>query len=194
MTDKQIIIDDVDVSKCTCFDDGECLNPCETVTNCEASINCRYKQLKRKEQECEELKKQLEEESKLGHKTIQDESNTFFDLLKIQKELGYLKEALEKEFITYRLEGFVPVFTYKGYELDKLIGKNNELKSDNKHLNGLLDQALKELEEHREALEKIKELIQKEISDCEHCDDCASCEYNCCTKQILQICDEVNDV
>ena len=43
------------------------------------------------------------------------------------------------------------------------------------------------------AIEKIKELIQKEINDCEHCEDCASCEYNCCTQQILQICDEVND-
>jgi hypothetical protein len=68
-----------------------------------------------------------------------------------------------------------------------------ELKAENKHLNGLLDQALKELEEHRDALEKVRDLIQKEINDCEHCDDCASCEYNCCTKQILQICDEVNE-
>ena len=68
-----------------------------------------------------------------------------------------------------------------------------ELKSDNKHLNGLLDQALKELEEHRETLEKVRELIKKEIADCEHCDDCASCEYNCCLKQALQICDEVNE-
>ena len=63
MTDKQIIIDGVDVSgcenygetmakthNCTLYD--EYLRPCK-------GTNCYYKNWKRKEQECEELKKLL---------------------------------------------------------------------------------------------------------------------------------------
>ena len=63
MTDKQIIIDGCDVSgcenygetmakthNCTLYD--EYLRPCK-------GTDCYYKQLKRKEQECEELKEQL---------------------------------------------------------------------------------------------------------------------------------------
>lgn len=43
----------------------------------------------------------------------------------------------------------------------------------------------------KQAIEKIKELIQKEIDDCEHRDDCTSCEYNCCIRQAMRICNEV---
>ena len=62
--DKQIIIDDVDISGCEyCLkmtkyrctiqrDVYKCL--------CEENPNCHYKQLKRKEQECEELKEDRE--------------------------------------------------------------------------------------------------------------------------------------
>ena len=64
MTDKQIIIHDVDVSGCTyskigidkkyyceqdLYDDGT------PVFTCDECANCYYKQLKRKEQECERL-------------------------------------------------------------------------------------------------------------------------------------------
>ena len=41
------------------------------------------------------------------------------------------------------------------------------------------------------AIEKIKELIQKEIDDCFDCGDCESCGYNCCLRQAMQICNEV---
>lgn len=57
----------------------------------------------------------------------------------------------------------------------------NQLKSDNKHLNGLLDQALKELEEHREILEKVRDYCNKYPQN--------SIGFK---QQILQICDEVN--
>ena len=74
MTDKQIIIDGVDVSGCEyCLkmtkyrctiqrDVYKCL--------CEENPNCHYKQLKRKEQEVEELKEQLSidnKDEKSGH-------------------------------------------------------------------------------------------------------------------------------
>lgn len=64
MPDKKIITDGIDVSKCEyCLkmtkyrctiqrDVYKCL--------CEENPNCHYKRLKRKEQECEELKKELQ--------------------------------------------------------------------------------------------------------------------------------------
>ena len=68
MTDKQIKIDGIDVSKCKYIDiDFEkpichCIsqrNECEMP--CEYNKDCYYKQLKRKEEECEELKQTLTE-------------------------------------------------------------------------------------------------------------------------------------
>ena len=64
MTDKQIIIDDVDVSGCEWIRevglDSEyictCNSPNKTSGYCKYNPNCHYKQLKRKEQECERLR------------------------------------------------------------------------------------------------------------------------------------------
>lgn len=47
------------------------------------------------------------------------------------------------------------------------------------------------LDQLKQSIARVKELIQKEINDCEHCDDCTSCGYNCCLRQAMQICDEV---
>ena len=81
MTDKQIIIDGVDVSGCSYIipPHKQCPNkpmPYAKETSCIAckehntklnfcknNPNCYYKQLKRKEQECEELKKIINKES-----------------------------------------------------------------------------------------------------------------------------------
>ena len=60
--DKQMIIDGVDVSGCKCFyinashpELQECINPyCKDL--CKNNPNCYYKQLIRKEQECNQLK------------------------------------------------------------------------------------------------------------------------------------------
>lgn len=55
MTDKEIIIDGVDVSKCSNYDHDsyfECKDGC---CHCDEIPNCYFKQLKHKEQECEEL-------------------------------------------------------------------------------------------------------------------------------------------
>ena len=72
MTDKQIIIDGVDISKCKHYDEvfnycdqsylgeGGLLKNTKNPKRCECSPNCYYKQLKRKEQECEELKEDRE--------------------------------------------------------------------------------------------------------------------------------------
>lgn len=64
MTDKQIIIDGVDVRGCKNFSCGICEEENKIprtinhfTADCRMYPNCNYKQLKRKEQECEELKK-----------------------------------------------------------------------------------------------------------------------------------------
>lgn len=79
MTDKEkIIIDAVDVSECeyvcnTAFGNIGCKLPFSEEIHCCNIPNCYYKQLQRKDQECEELKKeQLEIKKYLGisHKSI----------------------------------------------------------------------------------------------------------------------------
>ena len=70
MTDKQMI-DGIDVNKCQHY--GKCSTYCYIVDElCSDNPNCYYKQLKRKEQECEELK---------------SENFTFEELIKTQEEL-----------------------------------------------------------------------------------------------------------
>lgn len=72
MTDKQIIIDEVDVSGCKHFHYDECLNLEETVSACKYNPNCLFKQLARKTQECEKLKKYLNQirDEELSHLDI----------------------------------------------------------------------------------------------------------------------------
>lgn len=57
MTDKQMI----DVTKCIHFNKSDIPNGCTCYWDGECNHNCYYKQLKRKEQEYERLKKTLKE-------------------------------------------------------------------------------------------------------------------------------------
>lgn len=64
MTDKQIIVDDVDVARCRYFTSEEDFNNCGHICK---GTECKYKrlwykkQLKRKEQECKKLKQTIAE-------------------------------------------------------------------------------------------------------------------------------------
>ena len=66
MTDKQIIIDGVDVSGCSYYQYNMCTATKDDYGDCSLCCqdydmnDCYYKQLKRKEQECEELKHEVE--------------------------------------------------------------------------------------------------------------------------------------
>lgn len=64
MTDKEIIVDGVNVAGCVRLQDDEI--SCDLGGECEGWENCYYKQLKRKEQECEELKEQLQANQPTG--------------------------------------------------------------------------------------------------------------------------------
>ena len=174
MTDKQIIIDGIDVSGCDCYYNGKCLCEYNEINrkiiryySCNKFPNCYYKQLKRseaqceamfvshtdlekaykaKEQECEELKKIINEA-----KNSKLDLNSFF--------------AIEATVAEYQLE------------LD-------QLKAENKHLNDLLNQALKDYEKTRETLTEIKEIA---------CREAETSRYNgsYTWKQILQKISEV---
>lgn len=90
MTDK-IIIDGIDSSKCTHISNFEnVLFVCEeTGRECEVSKNCYYKQLKRKEQENEELKKSMDvivEHSRYYKKEYE----------RLTKQTKQLKQVLDK--------------------------------------------------------------------------------------------------
>ena len=77
MTDKQIIIDGVDVSGCIYFKKNNKMSMCRACNSgvgtpyCEYHKDCYYKQLKRKEQEC---------------KVLKGENFTLADLIKTQEE------------------------------------------------------------------------------------------------------------
>lgn len=126
MTDKQIITDGVDVSGCEFYnkDDKTCreVNGKYDTDICEfdkcKNSDCNYKQLKRKEQECEELKKIINEakNSKLDFKSflvseaVQNEYEQQLDQLKeenvwLQRELmQYKKDVKDLNYFAMKLK------------------------------------------------------------------------------------------
>ena len=70
MTDKQIIIDDVDVAGCVRLQDDKI--SCDLGGECNGWENCYYKQLKRKEQKCEELKEKVKKYGEINEQETKD--------------------------------------------------------------------------------------------------------------------------
>ena len=79
MTDKEIIIDGVDVSGCEfyfstygcdCMSSNRETKVLTESHHCADNHNCYYKQLKRKELECEELKQTLAETKEIAENAI----------------------------------------------------------------------------------------------------------------------------
>ena len=113
MENKQIIIDGVDVSGCEYYnkDDNTCrevngnynTDICE-FDKCENS-NCRFKQLKRKEQECEELKEKYKwydhyKEQALYNKNLCNEKSEQLDQLKAENDQLKRQHQGDKGLIT----------------------------------------------------------------------------------------------
>ena len=101
MTDKQIIIDDVDVSKCNYFnntDKSYCEECCSEFgcAICNDRPNCYYKQLARKEQECEELKHEVELMMDCASCKVDEYKQTLTEIKEIAK--------VEIECKTYEIE------------------------------------------------------------------------------------------
>lgn len=89
MTDKEIIIDCVDVSKCRWHTNliMDCLEIPTQPCKCTNDKNCYYKQLKHKEQECEELKEKIKKYSKINEQDTRD-------FAKLKQECKNLEEEL----------------------------------------------------------------------------------------------------
>lgn len=94
MTDKQIIVDGVDVSGCinrndlkfasyNCYLNGGC--------QCKDNPNCYYKQFKRKEQECNKYKQTLTEIEEIAMGIMDDdleESSAYYDAKQILQKIS----------------------------------------------------------------------------------------------------------
>ena len=79
MTNKQVIMDIADIAGCVRLQDDEI--SCDLGGECKGWENCYYKQLKRKEQECKELKERLESFQK-----------DYSKLYQVVENKGYIKE------------------------------------------------------------------------------------------------------
>ena len=92
MSDKKIIIDGIDVSKCQHY--GKCSTYCYVVDElCSDNPNCYYKQLARKEQELQEA---MDNYVQLDLQRVK-EYNELVDLYKSkEQEYEKLKEELEQ--------------------------------------------------------------------------------------------------
>ena len=83
-------------------------------------------------------------------------------VIELKQQLNQLKAELhhKTEYIQEQREIInqysKEIEMYKKCQGKRASKREEELKADNKHLNGLLDQALKELEEHQQALEKVR--------------------------------------
>ena len=93
MTDKPIMIDGVDIAGCEFHSSTPSSELCYMKGNkCNDNSNCRYKQLIRKTQECEELKK--------ANKHIEHNRNQKADkLMRIEKLITACSTGYTDEFI-----------------------------------------------------------------------------------------------
>lgn len=94
MTDKQIIIDGVNVSGCKHFKIGTCLadylltDMDFSEAKCELCKDCYYKQLKAQEQENEELKRELMQYEK-------DIKDLNYFAMKLKQTISEIKEIIK---------------------------------------------------------------------------------------------------
>ena len=146
---EQIIINGIDVRKCVnrrwdnsqkihlCYDSD---TPLTSWGWCENNPNCYYKQLKRKEQECEELK---EENFELKEEVSIDRA-LFEEIDQLKKENEELKQFLSKE----------PLALQTGYADYK---KRSEV-------------FFEMINQYKQTLEEIRELLLRTGTDSqEHC-------------------------
>lgn len=110
MTDRQIIIDSIDVSACEFLTKtGHCkaqMSIMGTDANkCKCFPNCYYKQLKRKEQECERLKHDNEYEVGALEKTIDNLKEENDELKKANKHIEHNRNQKADKLM--RIEKFI---------------------------------------------------------------------------------------
>ena len=162
MTDKQIIIDGVDVAKCRCFTSEWDFNNCGHICK---GTECKYKrlwykkQLQAKEQECEKIKNWVK-----GMMFYTDCSNWF-------ERFTTAFEDWKNDLIS---------------QLDQLKGENVGVLKQLEFVRTLNTVQEAEIRKLTKTLAEIKEFIQSD-----YCTEIASCEFcaeagNCLNRKILQ--------
>lgn len=91
MTDKQITIDGIDVSGCIYYEDGKCLNGEMVQCNCKKVAVCYYKEYKRKEQKCEELKDLADHNGRVCNERLDKIDELEHDINELNGQLNQLK-------------------------------------------------------------------------------------------------------
>lgn len=166
MTDKQIIIDNIDVSGCKHYKNRTCIaDYCLTdmpfgEAKCELNPNCHYKKWQYKEQECNRLK----------------------------EEVSLLKESNSK---LQQIEDVNSLEKYYLKQINQLKAENDELKRQRQANKGLITatgkmnyQLLQEYDKLKTALTEIKEIAEIRKDDIN----------DWLAKEILQKINEVEDV
>ena len=148
MTDKQIIIDGVDVNGCIYYQYNMCTATKDNYGDCSLCCqdydmnDCYYKQLKRKEQECEELKEEL-------HQNFKEKDGLHLIIDRLLEASGY-------DTNTASAEDFEDVYENMRYEKQQLYQ---------------LKQTLQEIKEIAEKQCNICEALTPidEYKDCKKC-------------------------
>ena len=185
MTDKQIMIDGVDVSGCKHYKNRTCIaDYCLTdmpfgEAKCELNSNCYYKQLKRKEQECKKLKEYFEtakEASNCNLKALGEMTEWADKLDEENDQLKAERDELKKQACGLRPE--------LKYIIDKTCSKYN---INSKYYHEKIVEIINNLDKLKQTLTEIKEIAEKFCS--ESCpykdDDCDICVEDCLLDEIV---------
>ena len=160
MTDKQIIIDGVDVSGCKNLMQGivpfGCMEDRKTCS-CMNNSNCLYKQLKVKEHECERLKKKLNPKLKNAHCAYFEGQTGLCKAKEFTKcnPVGCKLYTIDELSTIVDLQQQLKV---KEQECDELKKKNYELTEEvsiDRALFAEIDQLKAELEEYKNVVNKL---------------------------------------
>lgn len=181
MTDKkEIIVHGVDVSECeklapyNGYDEETKCNP----SCCQNSPNCKFKQLKRKERECEELKEKLiriSGEYKDTLSIVEDmaiflglERIDHFNIYQCYYKLKEMLNEYRQELEPFKDDYFKNLDTKTIAELAK---KSIRLTTENRKFEDALD----EIEENIKAMNN--ECFYDDICECNNCDMKNGCTY-----------------
>lgn len=207
MTKEPIMIDDVDVSGCIYYADGKCTNSQMIQSNCKNVAVCYFKEYKRKEQECEKVKKQFRCSSCGTCRGKEDYNNMSRHFDKLRESFDFTFNTLEKvlEAEVYLYKTYIDK-TFTGnfdWENDKVsIHLEKFIKDSIEHIkfidetNKILYQEKCELielnKQYKQALQEIKEIITNSFDSCYVCNSKYSCE-KCLQGEILQKCEVIDD-
>ena len=136
MTDKQIIIDGVDVSGCSYYQHNMCTATKDDYGDCSLCCqdydmnDCYYKQLKRKEQECEKLKEAIDGLLKMQYQ-LADSCTKYEQTLAEIKEIA---ETATKCFYATKSDDYTDGYRWLG---NIILQKISECEVKNENIRNL---------------------------------------------------------